>query len=140
MSLKIPNEKTLELMVLEEEKRRKSKEYIDACSEVKDIPNGWLTIVTENMQREIVKMFGFTGISEDIALDIFRRAQYIYPENKIFKEIPLQVRLNKSSIGKYIDGDNIPKLNLFDRNKNKISLESILCDDKINLIISGSHT
>src|ERR1700744_1826785 len=97
-TIKIPDEECLERLVEEEEIIRTSKEYQDACTDVKDIPNGWLQ-VTEQMQKNLVKKYGFDDtISCDVACNYLRRAQYLYPNNPKFK-MPLYVKNNKANNG-----------------------------------------
>jgi hypothetical protein len=140
LKIKIPNEQTLEKMIIEEEQIRNSKEYIDKCTEVKDIPNGWLT-VTGQMQTDLVKRYGFTDeMSCDVALNRLRRASTIYPNNKIFKEVPVYIRNNKAQEGYLKEGDIAPNIILHTIDTNKIELKDLLQDNKITLLIGSSLT
>lgn len=134
-----PNEKMLELMIIEEEKRRMSDEYRNSCTLVKDQPNGWLT-VTENMQHDIVNSFGFVNeISHDISLNMMRRAHIIYPNNDIFTQVPLYVRNNKANKGTLNVDDNMPDFNVYDLD-NKLVMLSDLVDNRKTIMFFGSHT
>ena len=138
--LKIPNEKMLELMIIEEEKIRQSIEYQNQCDNVKNIPNGWLDI-TKNMQEKLVKKYGFQDeISCDIACNMLRRAQYIFPNNNIFREIPVYVRNNKANKGIFVVEDNIPNININTKCGQEIKLHNLLSENKPTLIIASSHT
>ena len=55
--LKLDRSKIL-LILKREEEIRFSQEYLSKCSEVARIPNAWLD-VTNNMQKELVKEFGY---------------------------------------------------------------------------------
>lgn len=137
---KIPSEEQLENMIEEEEKIRLSKEYIDACTEVKNIPNGWLK-VTSKMQEDLVKRYGFDDqISCDVACNYLRRASYIYPDNPNFKKV-LYVKNNKASEGKLRVGDYAPNAHLFTLDKDETNLHNLLnMNDKTNIIFGSSAT
>lgn len=140
INIKVPTEKCLEEMVFEEEKIRNSKEYQDECTKVKDIPNGWLD-VSANVQKNIVKKFGFDDdISCEIACNMLRRARYIYPNNNIFKTIPVYVRENKASEGNLKENDYYINVNLHNLQGKDINLSSLLIPNKLNIIISSSLT
>ena len=139
-TLKIPTEKMLELMVYEEEKIRMSKEYQDECTRVKDIPNGWLD-VSIDIQKRVAKKFGFNDdISCDIACNMLRRARYIYPNNDIFKKVPVYVRENKANEGKFKVDDKIIDIKLFDICNQEINISEILKPDILNVIVSSSSS
>jgi len=141
--IKIPNEKMLEEMIIEEEKRRMSNEYRDKCTEVKDIVNGWLE-VTAQMQIDVVSSFGFTNkISCDIVCNMMRRAHILYPHNEIFKTVPLQVRNNKATQGTLTIGDVMPEFDIVDIVRgNACSLSSLIDihTKKPSVIIMSSAT
>lgn len=143
LTFKIPNEKMLEDMIIEEEKRRMSEEYRNECTSVKNIINGWLA-VTEKMQKDIVKSFGFqTEMECDIACNMMRRAHILYPENEIFRTVPLQVRNNKAKKGDLVLGSNVPNFPIFTLDKKICSIESLIDNDKYNkpsVIIMSSGT
>ena len=137
--IKIPTEKQLELFIEEEEKIRMSKEYQEKCTEVKNIPNGWLK-VTADVQKNIVMKYGFTEeINCDIALNYLRRARYIYPDNQKFKS-PVYVRENKANMGTFKKGDNFVDIDMYDINKKNIKLSELIKNDTYNLILASSHT
>ncbi len=137
--LKRATEATLEEMAIQEEKIRMSKEYQDACSKVKDIPDGWLT-VTANVQKQIAKDFGFDDdINNDIAVNDLRRAHETYPNNAIFQN-SIYVRNNKANIGNLKVDDIIPNITLHTIDNEKILLNDIINDNKINVFFGASHT
>lgn len=136
---KFPTEKTLEKMVYEEEQVRRSKQYIDACSAVKNIPNGWLK-VTATAQEDIVKKFGYEDeISRKVACNMLRRAQYLYPTNPVFKNIPVYVRENKANPGTLKPGNVIPDIDIFSRTGNIVKLFDVTRNG-LNIFFAGSHT
>jgi hypothetical protein len=138
ITIKIPKKETLIEMLKEEEKRRFSSEYQIACTAVKHIPNGWLDI-TAKMQQSIATDFGFDDeISNDIACNHLRRAQYMYPNDPEFKSIPVYVRENKANEGTLKVGDDIPNVVLYDMNHNKRLLHDLIDLKKINLCIASS--
>jgi hypothetical protein len=134
-----PNEQILEKMVMREEEIRMSQEYKQACTNVKDIPNGWLN-VTKDVQVQVAKEFGFTDeINCEIACNRLRRAQYIYPNNKIFTSGPVYVRQNKARVGDLKEGDKLPNTTIYD-GINEHNLHDITDDAKINIIFGASHS
>lgn len=139
MKIKIPTEKDLELLIIEEEKIRSSEEYRNECTKVKDISNGWLEI-TKNIQEKLISDNGYDGVSFHIALNMLRTAQYLYPNNKIFKEVPVYVRENKANQGKYNIDDIMKHIDVYTINESKISTSEILSNEKLNIIFAGSHT
>lgn len=125
-------------MVQEEETIRMSKEYQQECTKVKNIINGWLD-VSAKVQQQVAAKFGFTDeISNDIAVNMLRRARYLYPNNEIFKTVPVYVRENKANIGKFNIGDQIENIKLFDIQENQINFDNILHANRLNLIISST--
>jgi hypothetical protein len=138
--LRVPNEKLLEEMIEEEERVRTSKYYQDKCTQVKDIPNGWLD-VTALVQTDIAKSHGFTDkMSCDIACNMMRRAHILFPNNEKFKSVPLQVRNNKANIGGLSAGDALPNIELYDQGEVKISLSSLVDSSRPTVIFAGSQT
>lgn len=140
LAYKKPSEKLLEAMIKEEEICRQSEEYRDECTRVKDIPNGWLDI-TDKMQRKIVKSHGFVDpISEEVALDMLRTARYIFPENEIFKTVPVYVRNNRANIGDFETGDTVEDISIYNIDCTEISLHEIISQKNPTVLITGSHT
>lgn len=139
-NIKFPTEKCLELMVYEEEKIRMSTEYQDECTKVKNIVNGWLD-VSADVQKRVANKFGFIdNISCDIAVNMLRRARYIYPNNNIFKTVPVYVRQNKANEGIYKVGDDIDDVLLYSINKDPVNFKNLLQLEKINLVLVSSTT
>lgn len=128
---KIPDERTLEKMSIEEQRRRSSQEYIDKCTEVKDEINGWLRITAE-MQEDIVTSFGY----DKSAVYYLRIATKLYPTNPIFKEV-VYVKHNKARQGEFKINDDIKNAVLHDLNNETTTLFK-LCDTKLPTIIFGS--
>ena len=140
ISYKIPTEKLLEQMIIEEEKIRQSKEYQDACTSVADEVNGWLRITGE-MQRDLVKRFGFEDeISQEIALNHLRTARYLYPKNEIFRTVPVYVRNNRANVGKYKVGDLLPNIDIHNIDGEPMKLYQSFDNKKPTVILCGSHT
>jgi hypothetical protein len=139
--INIPSKEQLIEMLLEEEKIRFSNEYISECDRVASEPNGWLRI-SEQKQYEIAKKFGFTSdIELDIAVNHMRRARYLYPEEELFKTIPVYVRNNLAQQTKYICGDIVPNLTIHQIDDLKeLNLYNILNPIKTNILIASSHT
>jgi hypothetical protein len=137
--LKRATEETLEAMSRMEEEIRMSQEYLDECTKVKSIPDGWLT-VTANMQKKVAANFGFTDeINNEIACNDLRRAHIEYPDNLIFKQ-SVQVRCNKANIGTLQDGDTVPNVLLHTVDNLIIGLNDLLQENKINIFFGASHT
>lgn len=140
MNILIPSEKCLEDMVLEEEKIRMSQEYRNRCDIRKDIINGWLDVTAE-IQNEIVCRYGFIdNISRGIAVNMLRRARYIYPNNEIFHKVPVYVRENKAKEGIYREGDAITDVSLHTINNDYVNLTQLINNNKLNLIIASSNS
>lgn len=138
--IKIPNEQLLEKMTKQEEEIRMSKNYQDRCTEVKNIPDGWLK-VTEEIQKDIVKRNGFIDqISCDITCNMLRRAHLIYPNNEKFQKIPLQVRNNKAKQGNLSEKDNVPDCNLYNLAGRITNLYELIDNIKPIIIFAGSQT
>ena len=141
-TIKVPSKELLIQMLLEEETIRFSSEYITECNKVASEPNGWLRISGEK-QYEIAKKFGFTSeIEADIAVNHMRRAQYLYPEEPLFKTIPVYVRNNLAQQTKYKIQDKVPNLTIYQSNNDlsPIKLYETFNPKKINLLIASSHT
>jgi hypothetical protein len=142
--IKTPNEKMLEKLIIEEATIRESKEYQDKCTEVKDIPNGWLEIVTAGIQKDIAIKNGFDDpISCDLTVNMMRRAHILYPNNKIFTTVPIQVRNNKACRGTLKINDDLPNVALFDEFGSIIELKDLTGNtnqNKISIIFAGSQT
>ena len=118
---------------------RLSAEYIKKCDEVKDVPNGWLD-VTDKMQKELVKSFGFDDpISNDIACYELRTAHIKYPNNPVFKE-SIFVKYNKANEGKLKVNDLAPNVKLHTLDNKEIELSMLLESKLPTVIFSGSHT
>ena len=136
--VKIPTEKCLELMVQEEERIRISKEYQEECTKVKNTVNGWLD-VSAAVQKQVAKQFGFVDdINNNIAVNMIRRARYLYPDNNIFKTVPIYVRENKANIGNYKVNDSVKNITLINDNTEQVNFNELLYSDRLNLIISSS--
>jgi len=102
--LKLDRTKLLAILKREEEVRF-SQEYLSKCTEVAHIPNGWLD-VTNNMQKELVKEFGYIDeLSNTLAVNVIRKALNIYPDDEEIKNSVVQLRENIASKGKYKVGD-----------------------------------
>jgi hypothetical protein len=99
-------EKDLEKLALEEDDIRKSQWYIDECTCVKNIPNGWMD-VTAQVQKDVVSKYYDDAIS-DIIIYYLRRAHHIFPENLVFQN-RIQVKYNRANIGKLKKGDIVPE-------------------------------
>ena len=139
ITLRYPNEELLEKMIEEEERQRLSIEYQNKCTMVKNIPNGWLK-VTEELQRDIVRKYGFTDkISADVTCNMMRRAHILYPKNEKFKTIPLYVRNNKANKGQFKTSDTVPNIDLADLNGKMHKLHDLL-GEKPSVILALSGT
>ena len=137
--LKIDRSKILAILKREEEIRF-SQEYISKCSEVSHIPNGWLE-VTNNMQKELVKEFGYTDeISNTLAVNVIRKALHIYPDDEEIKNSAVQFRENIASKGKYKLGDTLKNISLHNLDSSKVDLFQLLDLNKPNIMLVGSHT
>ena len=138
--IKYPTEKLLEILVQEEEELRQSEWYRQECTRVKDVPNGWLE-VTAKMQKDLVRKHGFEDeISCDIACNMLRRARYIYPDNKIFWEVPVYVRNNLAKPGDLKEGDLVPNIKIYNKVIEEVNLLDLMKTDKLTLVLGSSHT
>ena len=135
-----PKREKLIQMLQDEEEIRMSQGYIDMCDAVKDEVNGWLRI-SEEVQQSVAKKHGYmSSIELDLAVNRMRRAQYIYPDEPLFKTIPVYVRNNVAREGDYKKGDIVPQIMIHDENKAPVDLYSLFSKDKINLLMASSHT
>ena len=138
-------------MLQREEEIRFSPEYIDKCTEVAYELNGWLRISAE-VQKQVATEFGYISeIENDIAINQMRRAQYIYPDEPLFKTIPVYVRNNLATKGKFSTNDIVPDIILHKLNDitdhdsesgitDHISLYQTFDKNRPNVLIASSHT
>ena len=109
-TIRIPTKNDLLIMLRKEELIRSSPEYIAKCDEVSSEPNGWLRISKE-YQYQIAREHGYiTDMEADIAVNHMRRASILYPDEPLFKTIPVYVRNNLASAGNLIAGTNVPNI------------------------------
>ena len=137
--LRRATEKILEKMAIMEESIRMSQEYQDNCTQVMNVPDGWL-IVTADMQKKVASHFGFTDtINNEIACNDLRRAHITYPNNEIFKQ-SVYVKNNKANIGTLQENNITPNVCLHTIDNNSINLNELLNENKINIFFGASHT
>jgi hypothetical protein len=142
LRIKTPNEKMLEKLIYDEERLRMSKEYQDQCTLVKDIPNGWLN-VTKHIQEQVARDNGFDDeLSCQITCNMMRRAHLLFPDNKFFSTVPVQVRNNKANMGTMRPGSRISQeIDLWDVSDNHpCSLFHLLDNNRPTIIFTGSQT
>lgn len=138
--IKIPTKDDIIQMLYAEEKIRFSPEYIKLCDDVANEVNGWLRISKE-FQYKIVSDYGFiTDVEKDIAVNHMRRAQYIYPDEPLFKTIPVYVRNNLAQKGIFKTNDIIPNIKIHNMDLSTLDLYSTFNPDKLNILIASSHT
>jgi hypothetical protein len=148
--IKKPSKDILIQMLQREEEIRLSAEYINKCTEVASEPNGWLRISAE-VQKQVAAEFGYISeIENDIAINQMRRAQYIYPDEPLFRTIPVYVRNNLAAKGKYLPNDIVPDIILHHSNdtyaesesssSDQISLYQTFDNTRPNVLIASSHT
>jgi hypothetical protein len=139
--LNLPSPKAIIELVKKEGIIRLSKEYIKQCDDVANEVNGWLRITGE-MQEKLVRDAGFKGPGFDIALNMFRRSQYLYPDNEHVKNL-VYVKHNKANQGRFKVGDTVEDIQLYNQDGNtKVGLHQLINGDnrKINIIFAASHT
>ena len=132
------DEELLERMIQQEELIRMYKAYQDLCTAVKSIPNGWLA-VTDQMQTQIARDFGFGGDQTELAVNTLRRAQYLYPNNPIFK-LPVYIRNNKAREGTLRVSDTVPTVDLIDLDHKIVGIGSLLKENSYNIFFLSSVT
>ena len=102
--------------------------------------NAWLE-VTNNMQKELVKEFGYTDeLSNTLAVNVIRKALNIYPNDEEIKNSVVQFRENIAKIGTYKVGDNLKNISLHNLDSSKVYLFQLLDLNKPNIMLVGSHT
>lgn len=140
-TIKYPDKDTLIQMLTMEESIRMSPEYIKLCDEVKDEVNGWLRI-SEEIQYKIARDFGYTStLEQDLAVNRMRRAQYLYPEEPLFKTIPVYVRNNIANVGTFVATDIVPNLMIHHiSNLEEVQLYDVFSKEKPTLLLASSHT
>lgn len=140
ITIKYPNKLILIKMLETEESIRMSKEYVEMCDNVKDEINGWLRI-SEEIQYQIAKDFGYTTMLEqDLAVNRMRTAQYLYPEEQLFKTIPVYVRENLARSGNFSIGDIVPNITIHKDDTTQINLYDTFSKTQSNLMLCSSHT
>eukprot|EP01091_Cochliopodium_minus_P004809 TRINITY_DN146_c0_g1_i1.p1 TRINITY_DN146_c0_g1~~TRINITY_DN146_c0_g1_i1.p1 ORF type:complete len:249 (-),score=69.59 TRINITY_DN146_c0_g1_i1:565-1311(-) len=103
----------------------------------------------DNLQKEVLKEFGYQGSDEDVSL--FRQQLSFYPEDKELKSIPLYSKFNRTRDGPLQVGDELYDTTLCHINdpKSRVSLVEFYkqeCDrrkipqDSPLVIIAGSIT
>jgi hypothetical protein len=142
--IKKPSKEILIQMLQKEESIRFSPEYIAKCTEVASEPNGWLRI-SADVQKQIASEFGYISeIENDIAINHMRRAQYIYPDEPLFKTISVYVRNNLATKGNYLANDIVPDITLHQMENSpesdKINLYQTFDKLRPNILIASSHT
>lgn len=139
--LNLPNDNDILAIVKKEGKVRLSKEYIKECDDVYDEVNGWLR-VTGEMQERLVEEQGFPkgSFSFAMALNMLRRAQYLYPKHSAVKRL-VYVKNNKANEGNLRPGNTPPNIQLFTIDGlTKLNLSDIFHPTKINIMFEASHT
>ena len=139
-TIKYPNKAQLIEMLQLEEKIRMSQEYIQMCDNVKDEINGWLRI-SEEVQCHVAKQFGYTNqLEQDLAVNLMRTAQHVYPEEPLFKTISVYVRNNLARQGDYVVGDIVPNILIHNEDLSTVELHNTFSKIKPNLLLCSSHT
>jgi hypothetical protein len=137
--LGLPSHNDIIEIVKEEGQIRLSKDYIRKCDEVANEVNGWLRI-TDEMQQELVKKYGFTGPAFHIALNMLRNAQVLYPDNPHVKDL-VYVKNNKANQGRFKSGDKLEDITLWTISGDKqVKLFDMLSKEKPNIVLAASHT
>jgi len=127
-------------MLLLEEKVRMSDAYIQECTLAKDEVNGWLR-VSEYVQQEIAKRFGYTSKAQNIiAVNLMRIAHTKYKDDPKFRDVSVYVRNNIANIGTLKVNDPFIDVNIISTQKDNLKLSNILDKNKPNIIISSSET
>ena len=144
MRFKVPDEKTLVDMIIEENALRTSEEYLNDCNAVKHIPNGWLD-VTDKLQSDLVQRYGYKYPSLDFSITLYmlRNARSVYPDNPVFTDVPIYVRENTADIGTLQKQQHIPDVCIYNIDGYETSLHKILhesSDDRKVLLLAGSRT
>lgn len=136
---KIKKDTLLEMLELEE-KIRFSKPYIDECTNLRNVVNGWLDL-SGNIQKKIANKFGYSNLLQNtIAVNAIRRASLIYPNDSRFKNTSVYVRNNIARSGDFKIGDNFPNLKLSTLTGKTIEIGNLLDNQKYNIIVASSET
>ncbi len=135
-------------MLSREESIRMSQSYIDRCDAVVNEVNGWLR-VSELVQYEVAVEFGFTDrASKEYAVNCMRRAQYIYPDEPLFKSIPVYVRNNLARQCDFKKGDVVPNVTIHRHSDPDgesgpppaVELYNTFDKGRFNVVLASSHT
>ena len=138
--LRYPDKDMLIKMLELEESIRMSQDYIDMCDKVKDEINGWLRI-SDEIQYDIAKKFGYTSqLEQDIAVNLMRGAQNIYPDEPKFKTISVYVRNNLARQGEFNVNDVVPNITIHNEDNSPVALYDTFNKSKPNLLLCSSHT
>ncbi len=99
------------------------------------------------LQYQVATEFGFTDrASNEYAVNCMRRAQYIYPEEPLFKTIPVYVRNNLARQCDFVKGDVVPNISIHKHIDPKVGpspavdLYSTFDKTVKNVLIASSHT
>jgi len=141
-TIKVPTQLMLTIATLKMEKQRKESPYIAECSALSHIPNSWIGI-TERLQEtimdEICDDFDFSEEEKILALNIFRRAYTLYPENRILQNA-IHVKHNLANEGEFVVGNNVPNSKIHTIDGETIHTYSTLSPTKKTLLFMGSHS
>ena len=135
----ISKEMLLEMLQLEE-KVRMSNSYINECTRIKDEINGWLRLSGE-IQSKVANKFGYNNpMTNYIAVNSMRRGHIIYADDPRFSEVSVYVRNNLATKGTFKINDKIKDVPIVTLDKKLKTLDSLLNNNKYNIIIASSET
>mmetsp|Transcript_56554 Transcript_56554/g.64576 ORF Transcript_56554/g.64576 Transcript_56554/m.64576 type:complete len:162 (+) Transcript_56554:91-576(+) len=130
----------LKLMLKEEEKRRFSQTYLEDCDRavLAGDEEGYLKI-TEELQRQVAKDFGFEGDDIDLAVDAMVTAHINYPDDEVIQRISVYVRENQARMGEIKVGDEIPDVTVYGMDLQTKGISEFLMDeDKWTVLVASS--
>jgi len=102
----------------------------------------WKWQVTEDVQKQVCREFGFQGNKVEEGLDLLRSACAIFPGDKGVREAAHYLRYNIHVACPLVVGTVVPNLPLFDLNGGERLLSQVVAtkDASATVIFADSHT
>ena len=98
----------------------------------------WIDVVTAH-QGEMMNEAGFTEERNEAALNVFRRARHIFPDDP-FYTTPIYIKYNRAGHCLLDVGEKVPEMMLHQEDATPMKMSTLLADPKPTLIVAGSYT
>jgi len=129
-------------MLRKENQIRLSADFQALLASIEDRKDiDWLDMV-EEMQRNLVQEFGFSGSEENIntGLSFLRSAVSLFPEDEEVRTIPLYVKYNRARNCDVKVGSLAPNVPLCTMSEVPLSLHALVQPGRPLVVVGGSFT